>query len=141
MRPLPHSAHRQFVETEKWERKGTSRGTTKIGDHFRYFLTLADGRRLTTWVSHGPGQIDDLNLVAHILRDQLEVSEDDFWACVNDGTLPPRPAPTTPQGSGEKLDYKLVRNLISKVGLTEDEVRKLPRDEAIRRRTDYLAGL
>lgn len=139
MRPLPHRAHRTFVETEGWTKKGTARGSAKSGDHDRYNLTLANGDVLTTRVSHGPGQMDDPRVVAAILRDQLAVSGEDFWRCVEKGILPPRPQPVAKPAAGEVLDAKLMRNLIRKVGMTEHEVGELSRAEAVARWQQYLA--
>ena len=140
MRPLTHAAHRRFVETEGWTKKGTARGSRMTGDHYRYNLTLATGEVLTARVSHGAGQINDPKLIAAILRDQLAVSEEDFWACVDNGRLPPRPQPQEPLPAGEVLDAKLVRNLIRKVKLSETEIAGLTKAEAVRRWEDYLAG-
>jgi hypothetical protein len=95
---------------------------------------------LFTRVSHGSGSINDPAIIAIIFREQLEVSEGAFWACVEKGTLPPRPAPQTEAPPGERLDYKLVRNLMGKVGLNEVEVGSLSREEALRRWTEYLEG-
>jgi len=139
VRPLPHAAHRKFVETEGWVKKGTSRGSGKTGDHYRYHLTLSNGDVLTTRVSHGPGQMDDPKVVAAILRDQLAVSEDDFWRCVEDGILPPRPQAVISKPAGEVLDAKLVRNLIRKVGMTEVEISQLTKAAAVARWQQYLA--
>lgn len=140
MKPVPHAAHRKFVETEGWVRKGTARGSGRTGDHYRYNLVLATGDVLTTRVSHGAGQINDPKLIAAILRDQLAVREDDFWACVDRGVRPPRPAPPAPVSTGEVLDAKLVRNLIRNVGLSESEVATMTKAEAVERWQDYLAG-
>lgn len=139
MRPLTHAAHLKFVETEGWTEKGTARGSGRTGDHPRYNLALATGEALTTRVSHGDGQINDPKLIAAILRDQLAVSEDDFWACVEHGTLPSRPHPPTTPPPGEILDATLVRNLIRKVGLREEESAGFTEAEAVRRWEEYLA--
>lgn len=140
MKPLPHSAHLKFVQTEGWQKKGTARGSGKTGDHHRYSLTLATGDVLTTRVSHGAGQINDPKLVAAIFRDQLAVSEESFWRCVEDGVLPPRPQSEPTTSAGEALDAKLVRNLIRKVGLSEDEIARLSKAEAIHRWERHLAA-
>lgn len=139
MRPLPHAAHRKFVEAEGWTKTGTSRGSGKTGDHHRYNLTLTNGDVLTTRVSHGPGQMDDPKVVAAILRDQLAVSEENFWRCVDGGILPPRPQPVASEPAGEVLDAKLARNLIRKAGMTEEEVGQLSKAEAVSRWQQYLA--
>ena len=139
-RPLTHADHRAFVETEGWERRGTARGRGRTGDHVRYVLRLADGDVLVTRVSHGAGSIGDPNLVAAILRDQLRVTEDDFYRCVRHGVLPPRPQPPTPELPADTLDAKLVRNLMRRVGLSQQEVASLDREGAIARWQDYLAA-
>lgn len=131
MRPLKHADHRKFVEIENWTKKGTSRGARKTGDHWRYTLTLATGEVLHTRVSHGSGSIDDPNLVADILRNQLQVTEEDFYRCVNDRVLPPRPVPERPPIPDDALDAKLVRNLIKKAGYTQADVAAMTRDVAI----------
>ncbi|MHB1497541.1 MAG: cytotoxic translational repressor of toxin-antitoxin stability system [Acidimicrobiales bacterium] len=132
MSPLPHPAHRKFVETEGWENKGTARGPSKTGDHYRYELVLASGDVLITRVSHGQGQINDPKPVAAILTDQLAVSEPDLRRCVDKGVLPPRPWPPAPPAAGEALDAKLVRNLVRKVGLSEADIAKLTKRRARR---------
>ena len=139
MRPISHAAHKKFVDVEGWSVAGTGRSKAKTGDHFRYTLTLADGDVLFTRVSHGTGEIGDPGRIAHILRQQLRVSEDDFWACVERGVLPPRPQPPQAAIRGEQLDYKLVRNLIDKVGLSQQEVAGLSKEQAVARWHEYLA--
>ncbi|MFI4971208.1 MAG: hypothetical protein ACHP7H_00895 [Hyphomicrobiales bacterium] len=138
-RPLAHSDHKKFVEIEGWTKKGTVSGAGKSGDHFRYSLRLNTGEILYTRVSHGSGSINDPSLVASILREQLRVSEQDFYRCVNDGTLPPRPAPDDLEAPVEGLDAKLVRNLINKVGLSQPEVAAINKAEAVERWLKYLS--
>ncbi len=139
-RPLTRADHRRFVETEGWTKKGTSRSSTKTGDHYRYSLHLSTGEVLQTRVSHGTGAINDPNLVASILRDQLQVTEADFYRCVERGVLPPRPAPATTGPLPGGLDGKLVRNLIKKVGMSQAQVASLTREEAVAAWQEYLAG-
>ena len=140
MRPLPHSAHRTFVETEGWTKRGTARRRGATGDHHRYMLTLATGDVLSTRVSHGAGQINDPGLIAYILRDQLAVTEVDFWNCVDGGILPPRPHPTPSAPAGPVLDAKLVRNLLTKVRLSQQVISTMTREEAVQRWQDWLTG-
>ncbi len=139
-RPLSHSDHRKFVDTEGWIKKGTTRLGAKSGDHFRYSIKLNTGEVLATRVSHGSGSIEDADLVAKILRSQLQVTEEDFYRCVNDGVLPPRPSLQLPPPPPDALDGKLVRNLITKVGMTQSQVALLTREEAIAVWQSYLVG-
>lgn len=70
----------------------------------------------------------------HILRDQLDVDESTFWACVRDGIEPdrgrPKPATAT-------LPADLVHMLISRVGLRESEIVRMSKDEAVARLQRY----
>lgn len=130
---------RKFVETEGWEDKDR-KSRKKTGAHHRYTLTLGTGEVLYTRISHGSGQVGDPNLWRHILRDQLQVTGDDFWACVDRGVKPPRPQPEAPAGERSALDAKLVRNLIRRVGLSEADVAALTREEAIARWQAFLSS-
>jgi hypothetical protein len=138
MRPLAHADHRKFVETEGWTKKGTATSSKKTGDHFRYTLTLSTGDVLFTRVSHGSGQLDDAKLIKAIFRTQLEVTEADFYRCVEKGILPPRPQ-TIPERSAEGLDAALVRNLIRKVGLSQIQVAKMSKVQAVAAWSKYLS--
>jgi hypothetical protein len=72
------------------------------------------------------------------LRYQLRVTEEDFYRCVNDGVVPPRPAPQVPEPPEDALDAKLVTNLIRKVGCSQGEVAAMSKQDAVQRWTDYL---
>lgn len=138
MRPLTHADHRKFVETEGWTKKGTASSSKKTGNHFRYTLTLSTGDVLYTRISHGSGQLDDSKLVGEIFRTQLGVSEEDFYRCVEKGILPPRPQ-TIPERPAEGLDAILVRNLIRKVGLSQNKVAKMSKAQAVAEWNKYLS--
>ena len=70
----------------------------------------------------------------HILRDQLNVDEDVFWACVQDGTKPKRGEQEEPAGA---LPADLVYLLLTRVRLSEAEVSAMSRDDAIARMQQY----
>lgn len=122
--------HERFCIREGWRRVRDARGRT--GTHHRTNeLDLSTGRVLRTRISHpadrsGYGK----RLWAHILRDQLAVSEEEFWACVRDGTRPDRGVPVR---DGDALPAEVVHLLIRRVGLSEKEVSVMPKDEAILR--------
>jgi len=129
---------RRFVELEGWADKDAA-SSKKKGDHHRYVFTTPMGERLYTRISHGHGQYQDPNLFQHILRDQLKVSEEQFWAAVDQGAKPERPtpgaAPTAPS-----IDAKLARNLLTKVGLAPADLVGLTQEEAVARWTRWLSG-
>lgn len=122
--------HERYCLNEGWEQVRDACGRTGT-HHVTYELALPDGRILRTRVSHpvdrnGYGR----SLWAHILRDQLQVSEGEFWACVKNGVKSDRGVPHPPPGA---LPAEVVHLLITRVRLREDEVQAMSRDEAIAR--------
>lgn len=134
-RPQPdRERHERFCAVEEWKRVRDARGRTGT-HHVTYELTLHDGRILRTRISHpvdrtvyGPA------LWSHILRDQLVVTDTEFWDCVIDEKLPDRGAPATPQ---ESLPADLVYLLIHRVGLPESAVSELTKEDAVARLQRY----
>lgn len=85
--------HQKFCEVEGWQ--CTSHGASRRGksvDHTRYELVLRDGRILSTKISHAISKRNTygINLWKRILRDQLCVTEEQFWACVKREEPPER---------------------------------------------------
>jgi hypothetical protein len=111
-----------------------SRGKTGT-HHVTYELPLHDGRILRTRISHPPDRSTyGKSLWAHILKDQLDVTEAEFWACVQDGVKPDRGERTTPQ---EALPADLVYQLITRVGVKEADIAKMSKAEAIARMEEH----
>lgn len=122
--------HDRFCRTEGWQPVRDAQGRTGV-HQVTYELVLADGRVLRTRISRPPDrQTYGKSLWAHILRDQLDVDEPTFWACVRAGSVPRRGAVEPPTSA---LPAEVVALLLSKVGLDETEVAKLNREEAIAR--------
>ncbi|WP_246887299.1 cytotoxic translational repressor of toxin-antitoxin stability system [Streptomyces sp. GESEQ-13] len=100
-----------------------------------YELTLHDGRILRTRISHPVDRTAyGAAMWRHILGDQLDVTEDEFWACAQHGELPDRGAPEPPS---EALPADLVHLLIHRVGVGEDTVAGMTKDEAVARLQEY----
>ena len=117
-----------FVEHDAWmEEPNLARGRARTGDHWRYRKDLPDGTILRTKVPHGPRDEIGIDLFKHILRDQLRVTEAQFWDVVRGGATEQAAAPP-PQA--ETVPGWLVQRLILTVGLREDEVRAMTVDEA-----------
>jgi hypothetical protein len=120
--------HERFGQAEDWRRVRDATGRTGT-HHVTYELALPDGQVLRTRISHPPGRTGyGASLWSHILRDQLKVTQEVFWACVRDGTPPDRGTPAVP---AQALPADVVYLLLTRVGLTEGEIRQLSRSEAI----------
>ena len=137
--PAPTRAdHQRFCNIEGWELVRNARGGT--GSHHENFeFMLPDGRILKTRISHPPDRSTyGPSVWSHILRDQLDVTEAEFWACVRDGVKPERGAARAPK---EAVPVEIVYLLVNRAGIAEAEVAKLGKDEAIARLNQYWAEL
>jgi hypothetical protein len=133
--PAPaRSDHEAFCATEGWEQVRDSHGRTGT-HHLTYELHLHDGRILRTRISHPPDRSTyGKSIWAHILRDQLDISEAGFWACVHDKVKPDRGEPRVP---AEALPAELVHLLITRIGLSDAEVAKMSKADAITRMQEH----
>lgn len=119
---------RTFVERDGWaEEPNLVRGRARTGDHWRYRKDLADGTTLRTKVSHGLRDEMGIDLFKHILRDQLQVTEERFWDVVRGkaGALV-----DAPPVAAEMVPGWLVQQLLLTVGLAEEAVRAMTPAEA-----------
>jgi hypothetical protein len=127
--------HETFCRQEAWQQVRNARGSTGT-HHVIYELPLADGRILRTRTSHPIDRTDyGRGMWGHILPDQLQVSEEVFWACVQDGTKPDRGGP--PEPPAEALPAEMVHLLINKVGLDEATVAAMSKADAVTRLQQY----
>ena len=136
-RPAPtRQDHEIFCKNEGWQPARNARGGTGT-HHVTYELHLHDGRILRTRVSH-PVNRDTYGaqIWGHILRDQLDVDQATFWACVHEGVKPDRGVPTPP---AEALPAELAYLLLTRVHLTEAEVAMMTKDEAMARMQQFWA--
>lgn len=129
--------HNRFCEIEGWTLVRNARGKA-VGHHVTYELELPDGQILRTRISrpvnhatYGP------NLWSAILGPaQLRVSEAEFWACVHNREPPDRGA-STPTPPDKALPADLVYRLITVVGVPEEQVAAMNREEAIAAMTEH----
>ena len=132
--PATRADHERFCTTEGWtERK---RATGKRGSHHvNYELALPDGSVLFTRISHPVDRSDYGPAIwGHILRDQLQVSADEFWACVRDQVLPDR---SRPAGLDEAIPLGVVRTLTHQARIPEEDVRAMTKAQAIARLAEF----
>jgi hypothetical protein len=124
-----YAEHRAFCEVDGWEDKDAKSKKTK-GDHHRYVKQLPNGDQLYTQVSHGSGEYRSPSLWSHIRRDQLKVTEDEFWNAVDNGIPPAREDAQPPKPAGEPIPLWLVGHLLRLVGLPMNEIEAMTLEEA-----------
>lgn len=123
--------HERFCVVEGWDRRRDAQGKSGT-DHVRFEFVLPDGRILYTRVSHSADRSGyGAQLLAHILRDQLDVTELEFWSCVQDGQKPDRGAQVV--AAGEAIPLGVAQALIQVFHIPEDEVMAMTKDEAVQR--------
>lgn len=129
--------HEIFCKNEGWQQVRNARGGTGT-HHVTYELHLHDGRILRTRIFH-PVNRDTYGaqIWGHILRDQLDVDQATFWACVHNGVKPGRGVPAPP---AEALPAELVHLLLTRVHLTEAGVAAMSKDEAMSRMQQFWAA-
>ena len=119
--------HDDFCNIEGWELVRGARGKP-VQHHRTYKLILPDGRILRTRISR---PIDSSqyprSMWTHILREQLSVTESEFWDCVDQGVLPDRNISATERPG---LPYYLAVEVQRTCGLSADEAAELSESEA-----------
>lgn len=126
--------HQEFCTVEKWDLVFRPSGAP-IAHHVTYELRLVDGRILRTRISRPVDRTTyGRSIWSHILRDQLEVEAEQFWACVLRGIPPDRGLPEPPL---DAIPANLVNLLIRAVGMPEDDVRRMTKQQAIDRINEY----
>ena len=110
--PATREDHDQFCQNENWTLVRGAAGKP-VRHHRTYELGLWDGRILRTRISKPVDKTDyAASMWSHILRNQLEVTADVFWACVDSGVLPSR-------GKPKSLDAKKAIPLFLREALRE----------------------
>jgi hypothetical protein len=108
--------------------------------HETYELSLPDGTVLRTRISRPPDRTTyGPRRWAHILRDQLDVTAAEFWACVQDGAVPDRGTDDARNAIEDAIPVEVVTLLLDRVGLTHQQLRGMTRDDAITRLNRYWA--
>ena len=121
--------HDRFCQIEGWDKVRNAGG--KTGHHHTYELKLSDGNVLRTRISH-PVNNDTYGsrLWSHILSDQLDVTEAEFWACVDERKLPDRGA-AADKAPENAMPASLAYQLIHVVGVPETEVATMSLERAL----------
>ena len=136
--PAPtRTDHESFCKTEGWQAVRSAIGQRNT-HHDTYELSLANGDVLRTRVSRPVNkQTYGPSMWAHILRDQLDVAEQEFWDCVDRGIVPHRGG--APTGALRGVPTQVLYQLKHRVGLPESEIAALSREDAIERLNEFWA--
>ena len=118
---------RRFCVVDGWRRKADAPGR-RVAKHEVWEKTLADGVTLRTLISKGRGSYAK-GVFAVILKRQLQVTEQEFWAAVDKRQAPARPQATSARPSGEALSFALVRELLA-AGHTLGDLKGLSEEQA-----------
>ena len=124
MRLPTYAEHRRFCEVDGWVLR------SPVKKHYFYTKALPTGDVLTTTVCRGRGGYRSRDVWARIRRDQLRVTDDEFWAAVDAGVAPQRTAERAGRPSGESLPFDLVGALF-KAGVSREKLGRLKKDEAV----------
>ncbi|WP_458690361.1 cytotoxic translational repressor of toxin-antitoxin stability system [Nocardia tengchongensis] len=137
--PGNKKAHETFCHNDKWVRVRNARGGA-VGHHSTWELPLPDGRILRTRISRPMDNTDyGSKMWCQILKDQLEVSEAQFWGCVNDRIRPERTSGTVTIPDREPIPLGVVEKLIRLVNLAPEEIAQLTKDQAVARLNQFWA--
>jgi hypothetical protein len=130
--------HQRFCEIEGWAEVRNARGQP-TQHHITYELVLGDGRILRTRISRPANtNVYGKGMWSHILEDQLHVTVEEFWECV-DRKRAPRRLPVWNQPSVTVLPASLAYQLVHTLQMTNDEIAALTLDDAVRLMNEHWA--
>lgn len=125
-----------FLNADGWRRLAGSLRGGKRQRHIFFEKLLDDGSLLTTHISHDRGAHVSAGRFGSILREQLEVSRDDFWQAVRSGEPVKRPAvveaPERPEHEGW-----VIRVLVDELHMGPAEIGALGIEDAKRKVFDH----
>ncbi|MGH7640445.1 MAG: hypothetical protein ACREOL_05995 [Candidatus Dormibacteria bacterium] len=103
----------------------------RSADHRYYRLTLDDGTALETRVSHSSKKSISAGRWKAVLRDQLQVSDEDFWTALRRKQPVPRPSQPPKESEIEQVPLWAADVLSSRLKLTPAQIAQLGRERAI----------
>lgn len=128
-----------FLAADGWrEIKSGERGGTRRR-HVFYEKLLDDGRVLQTHLSHSASKTMSPGRFSTILREDLEVSKEEFWNCVWTGKPVERPVPVDEPALVEH-DAWVVAVLVGDLHMSAEQIASLSREEARARVHKHWAG-
>ena len=139
--PAPdRERHDDFCVLERWELVHGSTGKP-VRHHRTYELVIPSGEILRTRISKPIDRTTySASMWSAILRDQLKVTADEFWDCVQNKVLPDRGGAVR-EPNPKALPLRLLNELIERVGMTPEDAIQLTLEDALQRMNDYWTGV
>jgi hypothetical protein len=119
----------EFLKIDGWEQLAPSARGGSSQDHIFFEKLLEDGRVLVTHISHSRKKRPSPGRFSLILRDQIEVSRNEFWAALQSGKPVARPVPLE---SEEVVEHEpwVVETLARDAQMSPEEIDALSPEEA-----------
>ena len=118
-----------FCRIDGWQ--GVDEG--RSADHRYFRLVLDDGTVLETRVSHSENKTMSPGRWKAILRDQLRVSDEDFWRALRTKKPVGRPSAPPAEEEIQQVPAWAAAVLSTQLGMAPADIAKLGRDEAVER--------
>ncbi|MQY20581.1 cytotoxic translational repressor of toxin-antitoxin stability system [Nocardia macrotermitis] len=137
--PGNKKAHETFCRNDEWRLVRNAKGGA-VGHHSTWELALSDGRILRTRISRPVDNTDyGPKMWSQILKDQLKVTEAQFWACADDRTRPTRVREQVTIPNKEPIPLGVVEKLIRLAGLTPQEIESMTKTQGVERLNQFWA--
>lgn len=135
--PAPdRERHDDFCAFEGWLLVHGSTGKP-VQHHRTYELVIPSGDILRTRISKPVDRTTySASMWAAILRDQLKVTNDEFWDCVQNKVLPDRGGAVS-EPNPKALPLHVLNELVDRVGMKPEDAIKLSLEEALERMNKY----
>ena len=139
--PAPdRERHDDFCVFEKWEIVHGSTGKP-VQHHRTYELVIPSGDILRTRISKPIDRTTySASMWSAILRDQLKVTNDEFWNCVQNKVLPDRGG-SAPAPNPKALPLHLINELVERVGIAPEDAIALTLEDALERINEYWTAV
>jgi hypothetical protein len=121
VRPAPYGEIEKFCQIDGWSQiRSGGQGRRGRQRHVKYEKVLADGQVLRTQVSHDRRSSPSPGRWAGILRNQLRVTEDQFWNALASQKEVDRRPPPPPPAPIPVADW--VRGGLRRRGLSDQQI-------------------
>lgn len=119
----------EFLGVDGWRRIPAGERGGRRQTHIFFEKLLPDGRLLQTHISHDRSKKISPGRFGMILREQLEVSRDDFWKAIRSGEPVSRPVET--EEAPVEHEAWVIAVLVGELHMSAGEIERLSEEEAI----------